>query len=262
MNLRVLNGTNAVGMQGTNAAPLNGTSYVGMQGTNAAPLNGIGEDWEQDDVVYIPIQGATGEAAYIDPLALVEWDDVPMQGVPDDLDQEDRDFYRIAYMYGDEDALNGDYYALQGKRRERRQAKRAARDEKKATRQARKQDRQSKRARRQEARTLRSESGTRFIDKFSGVLKDVGGGLKKKFETEAALAEAGIEPDMGILEDRAFLEQRNEEITGGGSSGGIGGTIKEWWTNAPNWQKGAAIGGAVLVGYGIYRFATKKKGRK
>jgi hypothetical protein len=256
MNLKVMNGTNAVGMQGTNAAPLNGTNYVGMQGTNAAPLNGMMyDDDDEDEIMYVPIQGATGEAAYINPLALVQWDDVPMQGVPAYYDDDDRDFYRIGYMYGDQDALNGDFEAMQGKRRERRQAKKAARAEKKAARQTRKEERQAMKSRRQEARTARSESGTRFIDKFSGVLKDVGGGLAKKFEAEGALVEAGIEPDMGVLEDRAFLEQRNQEI-GGGT--GIGG----WWQNAPMWQKGAAVASLALVGYGIYKIATKKKGRK
>lgn len=262
MNLRVMNGTNAAPMNGTNAAPMNGymfqgTNTVGMQGTNAAPMNGYYNDDEDDVIDLVPIQGINGETAYIEPLALMDWDEVPMQGVPDDFDEDERDHYRLAYMYGDPDALNGDFEALQGKRRERRAAKKAAKAEKKAERQARRETRQSQRARQREARTQRSETGTRFLDKFGGVLKDVGGGLAKKFEAESALAQAGIDPDFDVLDDRAFLEQRNQEIGGGG-----GGGVMNWWNNAPVWQKGAAVAGLALVGYGIYKVATKKKGRK
>jgi len=131
-----MNGTNAVlPMQGTNMVlPMQGTNMVlPMQGTNAV----------------VPMQGTYGMYE-VHPHCLNGWYDAPMQGIPDDWDDEDIEAYRAGWVFGDPDAMQGLFKKFKEKRKKakagnlaaksdrqaRRAKRRAFRDEKKGNRYA------------------------------------------------------------------------------------------------------------------------------
>jgi len=266
MDIYLLQGTNAVEpmmgtnavepMMGTNAVtPMMGTNAVEpMMGTNAVmPVNGY-DDYDDDIIemqgwldekMMMPMRGYNG-TYYVSPLALMEPDDVPMDGVPMDATDEDIAAYQLAYMYGDPDALQGPFKKFFEKRAEKVGARRAEKNEKKAQR----EEKQALKMRRRRARTEKAERGEGFFDKFGGALKNVSEAVKTKIEQQAALDQAGIEPDDEILSQRAAMDSED--------SGGLGG----WWNNLPTAGKIGVVAGGALVAYGVYKFMTKKKGRK
>lgn len=233
-------------MNGTNTVmPMGGTNSVGpMGGTNSVnPMGDTNNVFPMGDTDYfdavdmsVPVQLSNGSIVYVHPLAAMTPDQVPMQGVdPMDTD-EDIAVYRAAYMLGDEDAMNGirDW-------KMRRQERRQERQERK---QSRKAEKESRRATRKDRR----EKGTRFIDKFGTGLLNVSEGLKAKNLAEASAVQAGIEPDDGVLTQRAMITA--------GSGGGMAG----WWGGLSTPAKiGLGVGALLVVGGGIYLVTRKKK---
>lgn len=245
MEIYRLNGTNAVGpMNGTNeVGPLNGLEDVGpMSGTNAVgPMNGVYEPgfdvvalqgWLSPEYA-IPMQGDRG-TFYVSPLALADFDDVPMGEMPAGWTEEDEADFRMAYLVGDPAAMNGI-----------RDRWRAKRDERRANRAQKEADRAQRRALRNE----RAKTGTRFIDKFGGALSTAAEAFKTKAEAEKALSERGIEADEDILMQRSFIG----EAAGGG--------LIEMWNGLPTVGKGLVLGGGAFLLYKIFQ-SFKKKGKR
>jgi hypothetical protein len=256
MNAYILNGLPAggyfdnggYGMQGTNQVmPMQGTNQVmPMQGTNqVVPMQGTNQ--------VVPMQGMYGEY-YVDPISLIDEDDVPLNGMPGDYTADDIRAYQLAYMMGDDDALNGLFSKVKSRVKERRAGRAAQKEERRAT-----------RTERRKLRTERIRTGGTFLDK----LGDVGGGLLKKAagiadETGAQLDDLGIPYDEEILDQRA-LRMANEGVDPGDVSeppAASGGGVMAWW-NARSMPEKYAIGaGAAILGYLAYNKFVKKKGRK
>jgi len=236
MTTYVLNGTNQV-------VPMNGTNQV-------IPMNGTNQ------VVPMVMQGTYGTYE-VHPHALVEYENVPMNGIPDDYDERDCHAYRVAYMVGDPDAVNGLFGKLKSKIKQAVSGNKDARN-----------NRREDRAERKELRQQRKADGTRFIDKFGGALANVGEAIKLKATTAAALDDNGIEYDDEILEQRSAMAAdsgMDDSGSGDGSSGGIMEQLKEFWNAGPV-QKAAVVGVGVGLAYGIGRvtgvIAPPKKSKK
>jgi hypothetical protein len=181
--------------------------------------------------------------------------------MPGDYTADDIRAYQLAYMMGDDDALNGLFSKVKSRIKERREGRAAQKEERRTTRSA-------KRASKTERRALRNErirTGGTFLDK----LGNVGGGLLKKVagigdELGEELDELGVPYDDEVLDQRA-LRMANEGIEPGdvseppaASEGGIMG----FW-NARSMPQKVAIGaGAAILGYLAYKQFSKKRGRK
>jgi hypothetical protein len=256
MNAYILNGflpggyfdNGGYGMQGTNQVmPMQGTNQVmPMQGTNqVVPMQGTNQ--------VVPMQGMYGEY-YVDPIALIDEDDVPLNGMPSDYNADDIRAYQLAYMLGDDDALNGLFSKVKSRVKERRAGRAAQKDERRAT-----------RTERRALRTERIRTGGTFLDK----LGDVGGSLLKKAagiadETGAQLDDLGIPYDEEILDQRA-LRMANEGIEPGDVSeppAASEGGVMDWWNKRSMPEKYAIGAGAAILGYLAYNKFVKKKGRK
>jgi hypothetical protein len=234
-------------MQGTNQVmPMQGTNQVvPMQGTNqVVPMQGTNQ--------VVPMQGSNG-MYYVDPIVLIDEDDVPLQGMPADYNSDDVQAYQLAYMMGDSDALNG----LFSKVKERRSGR-------KEERAARKEQRRATRDERRALRTERIRQGGTFLDKVA----DVGGGLLKKAAGIADTTAEALE-DLGIGYDPEVLEQRSFVAADSGVDPGTmpaaapaGGGVMGWWNNRSNTEKIAIVGGAAVLGYFAYKQFSKKGGRK
>jgi hypothetical protein len=248
-----MQGTNQViPMQGTNQViPMQGTNQViPMQGTNQViPMQGTNQ--------VIPMQGLIGEY-YVDPVALIEMEEVPLNGLPDDYTDEDIQAYQLAYMYGDEDALNG----LFSKVKQRRKGRKEARAAKKA-------ERQEYRREMRATRLEKAKRGEGFLDKLGAAAGAVGAGLLKKAggiadETAEDLDAAGIDYDNEILEQRAYkmAEDGVEPGTDSGTEGESADTgLMAKWNALSTPAKIGVAAGAAGVAYLIYKQLSKKKRR-
>ena len=241
-----LNGTNQV-MQGTNQV-MNGTNTIyPMNGTNAV----------------VPMQGTNGEY-YVSPLSMIDFDDVPMNGVPSDYDDNDVNAYRLAYMVGDPDALNGLFGKLKAKIKKAKAGNQDARN-----------NRRENRTDRKEAREQRRKDGTRFIDKFGGAIANVGEALKMKLASGQMLEDSGIDYDDEVLDQRMMMSadagatSDNKMLkSDGGAFDGLSffDKVKLWWTMRSDVEKGLIVvgGGTVIyLGWRAYKNSRRKgKGRK
>jgi len=252
MTTYVLNGTNQV-------IPMNGTNQVvPMNGTNQViPMNGTNQ------VVPMVMQGTYGTYE-VHPHALVEYENVPMNGIPDDYDERDCHAYRVAYMVGDPDAVNGLFGKLKSKIKQAVAGNKDARNNRRADRSERQEERKENRAIRQQKRA----DGTSFLDKFGGAISNVGEAFKLKSATAAALDDNGIEYDDEILEQRSAMATdggMDDSGSGDGSSGGIMEQFKEFWNAGPV-QKAAVVGVGLGLAYGIGRatgvISPPKKSKK
>jgi len=236
METIVLNGTNAVGMNGTSdILPVNGTNYVGMNGTSGV----------------VPMQGSNGGYYEVHPLAYMQYEDVPLNGVPSDYDERDIDAYRVAYLSGDPDALNGLFSKLKSKIQQARAGNKDARN-----------NRRADKAERKELRQQKKKDGTRFIDKFGGALSNVGEALKLKAQTAAALEDAGIDYDDEIIEQRSYMaadqgltgDEVNENLPAAPDpNGGIIDKISAYWAGASTTEKTLVVVGGSIALYAIYK---------
>lgn len=249
MNTYVLNGTNQV-------TPMNATNMVGgsMNGTNM-----VGGGMQGTSSV-TPMQGTNGGYYEVHPLAAMHPDDVPLNGIPGDYTDDDVEAYKLAYLVGDPDALNGLFSKLKGKIKKARAGNKAARD-----------DRRGRRAENRALRMEKRKSGTRFIDKFGGALSNVGEALKLKAQSAGALEDNGIDYDDEILEQRSYIAADNGETAGDEMSSGDGATdpnagiidkLAAKWAAASTTEKGLVIAGTGLALYLGYKAYTGKKGRK
>jgi hypothetical protein len=235
-------------MQGTNqVVPMQGTNQVvPMQGTNqVVPMQGTNQ--------VVPMQGSNGMEYYVSPIVLIDEEDVPLQGMPADYTADDVQAYQLAYMMGDDDALNG----LFSKVKERRSGR-------KEERAARKEQRRATRDERRALRTERIRQGGTFLDKVA----DVGGGLLKKAAGIADTTAEALE-DLGIGYDPEVLEQRSFVAADSGVDAGmlpapapVGGGVMGWWNARSNTEKLAIGAGAAVLGYLAYKQFSKKGGRK
>lgn len=266
MDMYVMNGTNQVG-------PMNGQFYElyeepeMMQGTNQVmPMQGTNQ--------VVPLQGVGGGVYEIEmlPLALMDESDVPMQGIPDDYTDEDIEIYRLAYLAGDNDAMQGLFKRLKGKIQQARAGNKAARQDRREEREARQELRQQARVTRQQKRA----SGQGFFDRVGGFLGNLGEAKRIAAEAGAALDDAGIDYDDEVLEQRAALaadagatagDTRMTRSSEGGAGAGGGGVVA-WW-QARSMPEKVVIGvGGLLLGYAGYKVMTgqpifgKKKGGK
>jgi len=217
-------------MNGTNQAiPMNGTNQaIPMNGTNQAiPMNGTNQ--------VIPMQGLNGQTFYVSPLALMDEDEVPMQGLPGHYDEEDTRAYAVGYLTGDPDALNGLFDKFKAKRAEkkaRKEEKQALKDENRAIKQGKKL-----------AKLEKLKSGTSFLDRVGGALQNFGEARKIMAESGAALEDEGIDYDAQILAERAALASEAGLKSSGG--GGFMGWLNERST-------GEKVGLALVGAGGIY----------
>ena len=265
MNAYILNGYGRGGyfdpsaydnMQGTNQViPMQGTNQViPMQGTNQViPMQGTNQ--------VIPMQGMIGEY-YVSPYALLEEYDVPMQGMPSDYTADDIKAYQLAYMMGDDDALNGLFSKVKSRIKERRAGREAQKTERRAT-----------RSERRKLRTERIRTGGTFLDK----LGDIGGGILKNAAGLADQAGAELD-DLGIPYDEEILEQRALRSAEAGNTaddvlppatepttpevppapGAPESGVMAWWNKRSTAEK-AGIGiGIAVVGYLAYKQFSKK----
>lgn len=264
MKIYAMNGTSAVNpIQGTNDVVLQGTNDVVLQGTNDVVLQGgtsavgpmQGYQYPSDLCeACIPVQTVNG-SFYVAPLALMDADDVPLEGIPGHWSDEDIDAYQVGYLYGDADALNGNYEVFEGKRKQRREEKRAAKD-------ARRAERQAQRARRKEARTAKLERGEGFFDKvgtgLAALATGAGEGLAAaSAATEDFLADEGIDAMPDIIQQRNLLTGGD---TGGEAGAGAAG-LAGWWQSLGTPAKVGVGVGAAALGYLLYK-QFSKKGRK
>jgi len=236
MDTIVLNGTNNVGMNGTrDVMPFNGTNNVGMNGTS-----GI-----------VPMQGSNGGYYEVHPLAYMQYEDVPLNGIPSDYDDRDIDAYRVAYLSGDPDALNGLFSKLKSKIKTARAGNADARN-----------NRRENRTERKELRKQKKADGTRFIDKFGGALSNVGEAIKLKAQTAAALDDAGIDYDDEIIEQRSYMaadqgltgDEVNENLPAAPDpNGGIIDKISAYWAGASTTEKTLVVVGGALAAYALYK---------
>jgi len=227
--------------------PFQGTnSVIPAQGTNTVgPLQG----WDEDDDPFqgtnsiVPMQGAGGETYYVDPWALLDPDDVPMQGIPDDWDDEDIAAYQVGYMYGDPDAMQGLFKKFKAKRAEKKE---------------RKKERKDLRMENKRVRLQNRKEGKGFFQRVGGAIANAGEALKNKFAAESMLEDEGIDYSPELVDQRSAIAAESGYKMGEGGSGG------GWWANLPGWQKGAMIGTGVLAlaGIGLALFGGKKKGKK
>lgn len=264
-----MNGTSAVNpIQGTNDVVLQGTNDVVLQGTNDVVLQGgtsavgpmQGYQYPADLCeACIPVQTVNG-SVYVSPLALMDADDVPLEGIPAHWSDDDIDAYQVGYLYGDADALNGNYEVFEGKRKQRRQEKRAQRD---AIRQA----RTEAKLRRTEARTQKIESGQSFLDKLGGGLSSavsaVGQGFAAKLGAAGELlSDEGIDAMPEIVEQRNLLTGGETGGETGGDTGGGAAGLAGWWQSLGTPAKVGVGVGAAALGYLLYRQFSPKKGRR
>lgn len=237
-----VNATNDTLLQGTNDTLLQGTNSTILQGTNDTVIQG----WYNP---VIPINGYNGEQLFVSPLALLDYDDVPINGVPDDWSEDEIEAYRFAYMYGDRDAVNGLFKKLRNKIKRAREGNKDARNNRRARREA-----------RRELRAKRAAEGTRFIDKFGGAIKDIAGGLANRNAQAVALESDGIEYDPEILDQRTAI------ITDGGAGSGTPQNegVYEWFLRlSPMEKAGLGLGVGVLAWLGYKALAgSNKKGKK
>jgi hypothetical protein len=253
MDTFVLNGFDFLDdpMNGTNAAiPMNGTNAaIPMNGTNAAiPMNGTN--------AAIPMQGTAG-TFYVSPLALMDEMDVPMNGIPADYSIEDMEAYRVGYLTGDRDAMNG----LFDKFKEKRAARKAERQEKREMKEADKAEKKALRLENKRIKTGKRASGTSFLDRFGGALANLGEAQKLKAEAERDLADEGIDFDDEVVGQRAAMASEAGVKSADGSGEDSGGFMG-WFNSLSTPQK---VGGALAVaglGYGAYKLFTGKKRKK
>lgn len=207
-----------------------------MNGTNAA----------------VPMQGLNGMTYYVSPLALMDEQDVPMQGMPYDYTDEDIQAYRMGYLTGDRDALNG----LFDKFKERRAVRKEEKAAKKEAKAADKEERKALRMENRRIRTGKRATGTSFLDKFGGALANLGEAQKLSAQAEADLANEGIDFDDEIVAERAALASeagiKSMDAGGGGN----------WFANLSTTEK--AIGGVALaaIAFGAYKMFSKGRKRK
>lgn len=240
METIVLNGTSEV-------MPVNGFNdvYV-MDGTNSVGMNGTSG--------VVPMQGSNGGYYEVHPLAYMNYDEVPLNGVPSDYTERDIDAYRVAYLSGDPDAINGLFSKLKSKIQTARAGNKDARN-----------NRRANRTERKELREQKKKDGTRFIDKFGGALSNVGEALKLKAQTAAALEEDGIDYDDEILEQRSFMAA-DQGLTGDevaetnnnqpDPNGGIIDQISAYWAKGPV-EKGVVVGVSLAAAYLGYKFVIQ-----
>ncbi len=259
----VMNGTNQV-------VPMNGGDMYEwpMQGTNqVVPLQGTNQ--------VVPLQGTNGQMYDVEmmPLALLDESDVPMNGVPSDYTDEDMEVYRLAYLSGDPDAMQGLFKKLKGKIQQAREGNKAARTDRREERQARQESRVTAR----QTRRDKAARGEGFFDRVGGFLGNLGEAKRIAAEAGAALEDAGIDFDSDVLEQRAAMAADAGATAGdtrmmrsGDTGGGTGGGLMAWWQARSTNEKilygvGAGVGAWVL-----YRTLTgqpimpgaKKRGRK
>ena len=247
MNAYILNGYGRGGY-------FDPSAYDNMQGTNQViPMQGTNQ--------VIPMQGMIGEY-YVSPYALLEEYDVPMQGMPSDYTADDIKAYQLAYMMGDDDALNGLFSKVKSRIKERRAGREAQKTERRAT-----------RSERRKLRTERIRTGGTFLDK----LGDIGGGILKNAAGLADQAGAELD-DLGIPYDEEILEQRALRSAEAGNTaddvlppatepttpevppapGAPESGVMAWWNKRSTAEK-AGIGiGIAVVGYLAYKQFSKK----
>ncbi len=239
-------------MNGTNQAfPMNGTNQaIPMNGTNQAiPMNGTNQA--------IPMQGLNGGTFYVSPLSLLDEDDVPMNGIPDFYSDEDISAYRLGYMVGDPDAMNG----LFSKFKEKRAAKKEERAERKEDRKADRAEKKDLRLQNKRTTAEKRASGTSFLDRVGGALANIGEAKKLMAQSSSELEDEGIDYDAGVLAERAALASE----AGLKSSDNGGGGIVAWWNARPVEQKvGIGIGTAAGIYFGgrALGWWGKKKGKR
>lgn len=248
----LMNGTNMV-------VPMNGTNMVvPMNGTNMVlPMNGTNN--------VIPMQGAYGEY-YVSPLAVMDEDDVPMQGVPSDFTPEEIELYRTMYLVGDPDAMQGLFKNVKNK------IKQAIAGNKDA-----KNVRRERKAEKKAIRMERRRTGNTFLDKVGGALKNLTGAAEIADNAMEQFDEMGVDYDPEVIEQRAAIMtedgmtpammqmQTRSADAGGGSDlpatgGGSGGGIAAWWSaRSQNEKILIGVGGAAIVVGGIWYFTRKRK---
>jgi len=163
------------------------------------------------------------------------------------------DAYRLAYLVGDPDAMNG----LFDKFKEKRALKKEEKAAKKEAKAADKEERKALRMENRRIRTGKRATGTSFLDKFGGALANLGEAQKLQAQAAQDMEDEGIDFDEDILGQRAAIASEAGQKSADGGGGAIG-----WWNNLETPAKvgiGLAAAGAA---FGIYKLATKKRGRK
>ena len=269
MDVGIMNGTNQV-------LPMNGGYGYEMNGTNQVmPLNGTNQVMPlQGTSQVVPMQGVGGGfyEVEIDPLALLDENDVPMNGIPDDYDDDDVEMYRMAYLVGDPDALQGLFKNLKAKIQQARAGNKAARTERREER----QERQDLRMQNKRTRAEKRASGQGFFDKVGGFLGNLGEAKRIASEAAAALDNSGVEFDDDVLEQRAALaadagasggDVRMSRSSEGGAGSGF--NLQNWWASRSTMQKGLVVAGGAFGLYAGYKlftgqpiFGGKKRGGK
>lgn len=267
MESYVLNGTAGDYKIFGDDAPLNGTSDVKpMNSTSSVmPMQGTSDVMPmQGTSAVVPMQGANGNF-YVSPLSLIDPDDVPLNGMPDDYNDEDIEHFRLAYMVGDDDALNGLFSRVKEKRRRAKSGNQAATQGRRERRQERRDARSERRKDRAEMRDIRKEkakSGGSFLDRFGGALSNAAEGFKLRQEAAANLEDAGIDFNEDVLDDRAAMAAdagyRSEDLPPATTGTGLMG----WWGRRSTLEKVGIGVGAAALGYGVYKLATGKKRKR
>jgi hypothetical protein len=267
MNLHILNGA----MNRTDEFLQDDDAGVPMQGTNMAlPMDGTNQAFPMNSTnAVIPMNGAYGEY-YVSPLSLIDPEDVPMQGVPDDFSDSEISHYQLAYMVGDPDAMQGLFKNLREKRKQAKAGNKGAKLDRQGRRNERRAARAGRRADKDEARDIRRGKAARgegFLDKFGGALTDAAAGFRARQEAARELEAEGIDFDENILDERVAMMAEDGEFSlrdgqdNSDDSQSATGIAAQWAALSMPAKVGIGLAGAA-VAYGIYKMATKKKGRK